>query len=224
MINLPSFSLKQYVLRKQELAKHKNVKSSGFTIVELLIVIVVIAILAALVIVTFNGMQQRARNAQRITVAKEYQKIFNLYLQSENKYPPGSAGTTGVCLGEGYPTNWDATPEGDCHATNNIKHEVAGYGGELRKVSSSLPDFNKTPIVDSGITYLGILFRAADTIDSKATTPTLRYFLEGVNQDCELSPVATGTSQPYVTTGNPKNSGTIGTSVTLCVIVLPEVG
>ena len=37
----------------------------GFTIVELLIVIVVIAILAAISIVAYNGMQQRARDTQR---------------------------------------------------------------------------------------------------------------------------------------------------------------
>lgn len=38
---------------------HKN-KHSGFTIVELLIVIVVIAILAAISIIAYNGIQRRA--------------------------------------------------------------------------------------------------------------------------------------------------------------------
>lgn len=42
-------------------------RQSGFTIVELLIVIVVIGILAALVITTFVGVQQRARNTERQT-------------------------------------------------------------------------------------------------------------------------------------------------------------
>lgn len=42
-------------------------KKDGFTIVELLIVIVVIGILATLVIVTFTGIQQKARNSQRQT-------------------------------------------------------------------------------------------------------------------------------------------------------------
>lgn len=45
--------------------REKSVRASGFTIVELLIVIVVIGILAAIVIVAFNGIQDRARTTQR---------------------------------------------------------------------------------------------------------------------------------------------------------------
>lgn len=40
----------------------RNLKQSGFTIVELLIVVVVIAILAAITIVSFNGIQNRAHD------------------------------------------------------------------------------------------------------------------------------------------------------------------
>jgi general secretion pathway protein G len=42
-------------------------KQKGFTIVELLIVVVVIGILATLVIVTFKGVQQKARDTKRQT-------------------------------------------------------------------------------------------------------------------------------------------------------------
>lgn len=42
-------------------------KQTGFTIVELLIVIVVIGILAAITVVAYNGIQERARDTQRIT-------------------------------------------------------------------------------------------------------------------------------------------------------------
>jgi prepilin-type N-terminal cleavage/methylation domain-containing protein len=41
----------------------QNKQQSGFTIVELLIVIVVIAILAAITVVAYNGIQDRARNS-----------------------------------------------------------------------------------------------------------------------------------------------------------------
>ena len=40
----------------------------GFTIVELLIVIVVIAILAAISIVAYNGIQSRANNTKIVSV------------------------------------------------------------------------------------------------------------------------------------------------------------
>jgi prepilin-type N-terminal cleavage/methylation domain-containing protein len=50
-------------------AKHKN---SGFTIVELLIVIVIIAILAAITIVAYNGIQNRAKAS---AVASDFKKI-----------------------------------------------------------------------------------------------------------------------------------------------------
>ena len=45
-------------------------KQKGFTIVELLIVIVVIGILVALVVTTFSGIQRRARDTERQTDIK----------------------------------------------------------------------------------------------------------------------------------------------------------
>lgn len=56
--------------------KHKQ---SGFTIVELLIVIVVIAILAAITIVAYNGIQQRARDSIRTDDLSTIKKVLMLY-------------------------------------------------------------------------------------------------------------------------------------------------
>ena len=61
--------------------------SRGFTIVELLIVIVVIGILAALVIVTYNGIQQRARDTERKTDIKGMQGQLEAYWADQAKYP-----------------------------------------------------------------------------------------------------------------------------------------
>jgi type IV pilus assembly protein PilA len=49
------------------LARKNKGNQKGFTIVELLIVIVVIGILATLVLVTFTGIQKKARDSQRQT-------------------------------------------------------------------------------------------------------------------------------------------------------------
>ena len=63
----------------------KNKK--GFTIVELLIVIVVIGILATLVIVTFTGIQQKARNSQRQTDINAVDSHVEAYYATNGNYP-----------------------------------------------------------------------------------------------------------------------------------------
>ena len=65
-------------LRKQE---------SGFTIVELLIVIVVIGILAALVLNTFQGVQARARDTERQTDINALHTQYEVYYNDEGHYP-----------------------------------------------------------------------------------------------------------------------------------------
>jgi type II secretion system protein G len=59
----------------------------GFTIVELLIVIVVIGILAALVVVTYNGIQQKARDTERKTDINALHGQFEAYQAQNGKYP-----------------------------------------------------------------------------------------------------------------------------------------
>jgi len=74
-------------------------KESGFTIVELLIVIVIIAILAALVIVAYNGIQNRARAAQYQTDAQVILKKMEAYYSNVGNYPVTSSTTTGTAGG-----------------------------------------------------------------------------------------------------------------------------
>ena len=62
-------------------------KQQGFTIVELLIVIIVIGILATLVLVTFTGIQQQARNTQRTTDIKAIASHLETYNAKNGRYP-----------------------------------------------------------------------------------------------------------------------------------------
>ena len=62
-------------------------KESGFTIVELLIVIVVIGILAALVITTFSGIQKKARDSERQTDINAIHGQVEAYYAQNGKYP-----------------------------------------------------------------------------------------------------------------------------------------
>jgi len=61
--------------------------STGFTIVELLVVIVVIGILAAITIVSYNGVQDRAKSVSSETLAKAIQTKTQLYYAYVGTYP-----------------------------------------------------------------------------------------------------------------------------------------
>lgn len=66
----------------------------GFTIVELLIVIVVIGILAAIVIVAYTGIQDKARNTNYLTDAQALLKGAEAINADKGFYPWGTDDTT----------------------------------------------------------------------------------------------------------------------------------
>lgn len=65
----------------------KQRRDKGFTIVELLVVVVVIAILATITIVSFNGIQQRAANTKVLASVSNWEKSIKLYQSLGNKMP-----------------------------------------------------------------------------------------------------------------------------------------
>lgn len=65
----------------------KKYSQKGFTIVELLIVIVVIGILAALVLNTFSGVQRRARDTERQTDINSIATQLEVYYNDNAGYP-----------------------------------------------------------------------------------------------------------------------------------------
>jgi prepilin-type N-terminal cleavage/methylation domain-containing protein len=76
----------------------------GFTIVELLIVIVVIGILAAITLVSYNGITTRANAASAKATAATVQKKAELYQADgpTGKYPFAAADFTGAATTESY--------------------------------------------------------------------------------------------------------------------------
>lgn len=86
-------------------------RQHGFTIVELLVVVVVIAILASITVVAYNGIQTRANNASRLSEFNQWRKIYELYKIKNGSYPPAPVAVSeplngpanGYCLGTGFP-------------------------------------------------------------------------------------------------------------------------
>lgn len=103
-------------------------KSKGFTIVELLIVIVVIGILATLVIVTFTGIQQKARNSQRQTDINALDSHIEAYYAQKGNYPTlaqmNDAGWRGTNM-KGLDPAALVDPKGDSAATAPLDGSAA---------------------------------------------------------------------------------------------------
>lgn len=120
----------------------KNKQQPGFTIVELLIVIVVIAILAAITIVAYNGIQDRARSAALTSDLTESAKQLKLDQVTNSSYPAtiaqanngqglkASSGTTYT-----YTVDNGVSPQTFCLAATNgtqvssITQDTTAHGG-----------------------------------------------------------------------------------------------
>lgn len=127
-------------------------KKVGFTIVELLIVVVVIAILAAITVVAYSGIQQKTVNTNKSVNMAQWKKIFQLYYTQYGRWPaeppahPRSSIPHTFCLGKNF--RWDACWNVyDVMGTSGvygsgpypsevIAHEDNTLMAELEKVSS----------------------------------------------------------------------------------------
>jgi prepilin-type N-terminal cleavage/methylation domain-containing protein len=81
------------------MTRAKRKYTRGFTIVELLIVIVVIAVLAAIVIVAYNGVQTRARQSKITSDLAQLEKAIGAARTIQNKPLYNITGNSGTAYG-----------------------------------------------------------------------------------------------------------------------------
>src|SRR5690606_33000025 len=119
----------------------------GFTIVELLIVIVVIAILATITVVSYTGIQARAGNVNRFTQVRQWDKLIQMYRAQHGSYPDVPDGS--YCLSTSFPNDhcreyWEGrVTDMSYHA--NSPDNIA-FLDALWTFSSSLPTVNPSPV------------------------------------------------------------------------------
>lgn len=72
-------------------------RKNGFTIIELIVVIAIIAVLAGIVLVGVNQYIAKARNSKKLADILEYAKALEIYRSEKGVYPYGDSGY--CCLG-----------------------------------------------------------------------------------------------------------------------------
>lgn len=164
-----------------EETKAMSKSKAGFTIVELLIVIVVIAILAAISVVAYTGIRQRAENTKTVSGVSQYAKLLASYKAINGDYP-NHIGVSYACLGIEYVNDIchigtdGSTALGTAHTTFNQAIQSIG----------SLPILStKNLTLSSGAIAAGATF--------SYTEKMIRYHLDGTQAQCD----AGGTRHVY---------------------------
>jgi len=154
-------------------------KQAGFTIVELLIVIVVIGILAAITIVVYNGIQTRAENAKTISAVAAYAKGVTSYAATYGNYPI----TAGYpCLGSSVLCARVAGSTGGCAATGDGSvGQVTAFNTDISQIMGpTLPSPSSQTMMCGTNTYSGAYYRP-----STGAQAWIVFYLRG-NQPCDV--------------------------------------
>jgi general secretion pathway protein G len=145
-------------------------KQTGFTIVELLIVIVVIGILAAITIVAFNGIQNRANNLKVVSIVESYVTALRTYAVDHGSYP-----TMTSCLGTGY-QDQQCHADGGMYAENNSNFNST----ELKPYMSSIPGVKSIRSPISG-KWVDTAFYTVNNASYNATGSAIAFAQYGVS-------------------------------------------
>lgn len=114
--------------------KFKLQNQKGFTIVELLIVIVVIGILAAITVVAYNGIQARTENAKTVSAVSAWAKALQMYKADRGSYPSMNS-----CLGSTESYNNDNG--GTCWGADNTYWKVMStFSSAMQPYIGSFPE------------------------------------------------------------------------------------
>ena len=179
-----------------------HTKQQAFTIVELLIVIVVIAILAAISIAAYTNIQQRAKNTAIINAASQSLKMIEAYVAEYGEYPAKSS----ACITVG--TGCSTIAENTTFNTN-----MASVG--------TLP--KNVPAEGDSLYGMSYLYSSSTTFNGESQPAYLTYYLFGTSQPCRVPGVmAWLSSGTYVSTPSAwTNSNVDGTGKTECRITIP---
>lgn len=204
-------------------------KKAGFTIVELLLVVIVIVILATISVLSYNGIQTRAQDQTTLSAVKSYKNALYIYRSDNGRYP--SYTDTGYsyfnCLGDQYLND-------RCYNSDSYRESTL-LNAALKSNIGSLPMptifTGVNPYSVGGIAYIPTGDQAPNTFWTMDGKPThwLIYTLSGSESKCSAGPIASvnpaynGTTVlSYFTATPPASEQTTGGTNPVCWLPIRE--
>ncbi len=174
---------------------------------ELLIVIVVIGILAAISVVAYTGISQSAKNVATISAVEQTIKAINMYIAETGEYPV--ANNVNQCLTTVQSCVWGTPVIGG----TGLRTKLASYSS----LPDSIPDTSSTA-------YAGIIYQYnSDRTFNGVSKPAIIIFaLNGTSQRCQLPNVANGGTLNLSNSTNGRTDNNNG--ATVCVISIDGPG
>lgn len=153
----------------------------GFTIVELLIVIVVIGILAAITIVAYNGIQQRARAASASTAVAQAAKKLAVYQVDNSTYPStGNLAAAGIADTQDVTYQYTGSGSSFCvtATSGTVSYQITGTSsptagscpGHGNGGVAPITNLATNPSVEAGTTNWGNYIAGGAATASRTTT------------------------------------------------------
>lgn len=184
--------------------KHRR----GFTIVELLVVVVVIAILASITFVLFTKAQMQSRDSARANNVKSLGTLLDKYYDRNGIYPTGCGGPSCADASGSGGVGWYYVPGNSIISASTTTAQLSTI---LSQDVSKLVDpqlKSTTPII--GATYTitnttpGYVYRGSITADpsSSSTVPfdTIALAESGTSRKCTIRyNISRGAQKPYDT-------------------------
>lgn len=166
----------------------------GFTIVELLVIIVVISIIFFMTMISYNRVQQGARNDRRVTQIAVLMNELEKFYDRHGEYPPGCPDTT--CTSSMHAANTSSaalTSTTTLTALRAILPGIRDDFGDPQSTNKTLPFKNRT-IAETKYYYFG------GTVNNTGSgTPVVLDSVTHANFPCTIrSSLITGQAGSYV--------------------------
>lgn len=212
----------------------------GFTIVELLVVVVVIAILASIAIVSYSSVRKQAVASQAGAAASQYRRILMAYVNDNGQYPvdpsnPSNPSTNyyQACLGTGYIVR-DGSGKQACRWVNSPRYVQPDFNTALASLSRYQPDMSSfgpvtlsdgTMLQGMSLSFARKTMSNAFIIDGTVREYVIEYIVPFDNGCTETLQRETATGPYYrlITNGNARESSyNTSDGFSICYLVLPD--